>query len=80
MLSSDVVVPQLPSLYINDLDFKEKKCINKIIRGALTSQLFPLPLKRKNLVNEYPKEIIVKIRTRYLTLPISPKAEETHLK
>ncbi len=52
--------------------------MHKVFRNTLTSKIFPLPLKRKNLLKDHPKEHKIKIRSRQLTLPISPKAEETH--
>lgn len=69
-----------PSLYIDDFNFTEKKCTNEIIRGVLTSELFPFPSKRKNLLKEDPNESMKRIRTRDLTLPISPRATETHFR
>lgn len=68
MLHYEVVEARMPALYIGELNFKERTCANKIIRGALTSELFPLPLKRKNMLKDYSKEIISILRTRYLTL------------
>ncbi|XP_049904321.1 uncharacterized protein LOC126392755 isoform X1 [Epinephelus moara] len=80
MLLCENRIPMMPALFIDDINFIDKKCTNKIIRGVLTSNLFPLSLKRKNLLKDYPEESIVRIRTGYLTLPISPKAKETHFK
>lgn len=80
MLSYDKVLPILPLPLINDLNFTEKKCTNKIIRCAVTNELFPLLLKRRNIVQQFSEDQIKKIRTRYLSLPVSPKAKETHLK
>ena len=57
MFPYDVLVPQMPSLYLDKLDFKDKKFTNKTVRSALTS----VPLKRKNLFNDYPKETIIRI-------------------
>lgn len=80
MISYDKVLPILPLTLINDLNFTEQKCTNKVIRGAVTNTLFPLPLKRRNILHQFSKDQIKKIRTRYLYLPVSPKAKETHLK
>lgn len=52
----------VPSSFIHDTDFKVKKCTNTIVRGALTSELFPLPLKREHVLTDYPEEIKIRIR------------------
>ncbi len=83
MLPCNVLIPQFPSLYIANLDFKDKTCTNKTIRGVLMhvrSELFPFQLKRKNILKEYYNESVVRIKTKYLTLPIPPKAKKTHFR
>lgn len=43
MLLYDNRIPMIPSLFIGDIHFIDRKCTNKIIRGALMSNIFPLP-------------------------------------
>ncbi len=43
------------------------KHIRKIVRGTLTSELFPLSVKRKNLLKDYPKEIVIKSLSSFLS-------------
>lgn len=71
LLMYDVVLPRFPLLIIDDIEFKNRKCSNKIIRSALTNKLHPLLLKRLYTLNDFPKDIQIKIRTKYLSLPIN---------
>ncbi len=80
MLPYNTLVPRLPSLCIDELDLKDKKCTNKVLGNTLTCKIFPLPLKIKNLLKDVPEEKKKKKRSRYLSLPISPKAKEIHFK
>lgn len=59
-------------LYVN---LNERRCNNSVIRAARTMEYFPVPIRRKYLLQEYSKTGIIKIRTKYLTFPIPPKAK-----
>ncbi len=80
MLTYSRIIPQIPSLMINDCSFLDKKCNNKILRNGFTATYFSSSLRRSFLFKEFSKEAVVKIRTSYISFPVLPKAKEVHFK
>lgn len=73
-------VVQVPSLSFDGVQFVDKKCNNKLLRSLLTATYFPAQLKRHFLLKNFTPKTISKIRTSYLSYPVSPKVKEIHFK
>lgn len=74
------ITPKLLTLSINNQPLLEKKCNNKFLRSTLTKEFFPFSLKRKHMLKEYSTLDAKRIRCKFLSFPISPKAKEVHFK
>ncbi len=73
-------IPEIRSLCIEGISLKSKQFTNKFIRQVLSKEYFLSQLKRKYVLQEFSEEEAKKIRKRYLTYPILPKAKEVTFK
>lgn len=68
------------SLCINGVQLNSLQFSNKFIRNSLTTHYYPFQLKRKFILKDYDAETSRKIRKRYLSYPLLPKAKEVYFK
>ena len=74
------IQPQLAPLSIQGFSILDKKCTNHFIRNCFIDYLYPKMHNKNNILQTFDQVSITKLRTMYLTLPISPKVKETHFK
>lgn len=74
------VIPALPTLFIGNYNILDIKCNNLNLRSTLTTECFPLPVRRKVFCSNMSKKECAIIRCRYLSFPLLPKMKEVHFK
>lgn len=74
------VTHKLFTLSTGGCSFLEKTCNNKFLSSTLSKEYFPLSLERKHILQEYSTLIGKRIRCRFFSFPIPPKAKEVHFK
>lgn len=72
--------PRLHQTKINGINFRDKKCNNRLLRKLLSDELFPGSSKRRYYFKNLNKQEIQSIRTNFFTFPIPPKWKEIHFK
>ncbi len=71
---------ELRPLSIEGINLGSKQFTNKFTRNTLSTYYYPTQLKRKYVLQEFTDEEAKKIRTRFLSYPILPKAKEVMFK
>ena len=74
-----LITPEPLTLSINNQPLLEKRCNNTFLRTVLTKEFFPCSLKRKHILKDYSSDT-KRIRCKFHSFPISPKAKEVHFK
>lgn len=80
ILQHSVVTPAVSSLIIYNYNFLDTKCDNKVLRHAMNSECFPIPVKRNLLSPDFSPRQTKTVRSRYLSFPLLPKTKEVHFK
>jgi len=79
-ISQSNVTPCLPRLLVNGVSLTHIHLPNIIIRKAFVKELYPYSSNKNSISQYFSSAEIRKLRTKYLTFPIAPKAKEVHFK
>uniref|UniRef100_A0A3P9J195 Reverse transcriptase domain-containing protein n=1 Tax=Oryzias latipes TaxID=8090 RepID=A0A3P9J195_ORYLA len=74
------IKPQLATLSIEGCPLMDRKCNNSFIRNWFIERFFPGRQNKNNILQKFEQNVVTKLRTDFMKLPIPPKVKETHFK
>ncbi|MEQ2264156.1 hypothetical protein XENORESO_020969 [Xenotaenia resolanae] len=70
------ITPNLKQLCTDGVPFSDSRCNNTFLRSHLLHYYAPNPVRRKYILKDFKEEDIKKIRIKFMSSPVPPKAKE----